>query len=157
MGTSDSNYVVVQEKLWLRYDYVPNERRIAASNRAEITIMKRQSAQWDAPLSQSFLWLFDDRGIDDITASRKRKRYAAAQGYLRASKVEALSDTDASISSHDAHHPPRPPSLTNSEHDLPATNTSHFACPPFQRSVSRTTRSNITQQSLRSQNSVCLE
>ena len=148
--------VEAQKKLWLRYDYVPNERRISASNRADIAIMKRHLAEWNVPWDEHFISLLGDRALDEIIASRKRKRDAPAEDDLRASKMAALPSTDASISSHGARHAPRPPPLANYEYDLPATNTIDSTCPPAQHPISQHTQSNITPRFPTSQGSVYL-
>ena len=147
--------VEAQKKLWLRYDYVPNERRISASNRADIAIMKRHLAEWNVPWDEHFIYLLGDRALDEVIASRKRKR-DAAEDDVRASKVAALPSTDASISSHGAHYAPHLPPLANSEYDLPATNTIDSTCPSAQHLMSQHTQPKITQQSPTSQDSVYL-
>ncbi|KAH0291087.1 hypothetical protein M436DRAFT_67367 [Aureobasidium namibiae CBS 147.97] len=139
-----------QEKLGLRYNFTPELEK------------RRHDESWCLNIMASYLWdwgdmwLLGDRALDEIIASRKRKRDAAAEDDVRASKVAALPDTDASISSHGTHHAPHPPPLVNSGIDLPATNTIDSTCPPAQRPTSQHIQPNITQQSFTSQDSVYL-
>jgi hypothetical protein len=133
-----------QKKLWIRYDYVPNERRINSYEHMEIGVMMRQLALWGtAPLTEKFIWRLGDRDNDElILASRKRKR-DAEKADERASKVAALSQ--ASINSHGTYHPLSPPPSSGLAPDLSMTSTVDYSCPPSQQPVSHNTHTDIIQ------------
>jgi hypothetical protein len=170
--------VKAQEGLDIRYDYVPNERRISKYNREDIAVMKEQLALWgDFPLTKKFVASLGKRANADLIARRKRKRDAAEDNH-RASKVAALSDPYVDISPYAACHVPSSPTLADPETRLSATNTVNYSCPPWladhvprvsavntvdygfpsaQQPVLDHTESDITQQPLRSQDPDCLE
>jgi hypothetical protein len=146
-----------QERLGIRYDYVPNERRISKSNREDIALMREQLALWgEFPLTKEFINSLGDRANADLIARRKRKRDSAEDDH-RASKVAALYDPHADISPYAAYHAPSSPPLADSIPRLSATNTVDYRYPQSQQPVSHHTQSEITQQSLRNQNSFSFE
>ena len=141
---------------FLRYDYVPNERPITASEREDIEVMKQQIALWDAPFTKEFTWYLGDKVNDRLIASgkRKRERDAAAEDDSRASKVTALSHSV--ISSHGAYHAPSPPPLADLIPGLPPLHTVDDSCPISQPPVLDITQSDDTQQRSRSEEAAYL-
>ncbi|KEQ80167.1 hypothetical protein M438DRAFT_119493 [Aureobasidium pullulans EXF-150] len=64
-----------QDKLWIHYDYVPNERRLTSIEHENIGIMKRQLDIWgDKPPTREFINNLGNRISDDILFAEDRKR-----------------------------------------------------------------------------------
>lgn len=64
-----------QDKLWIHYDYVPNERRLTSIEHENIGIMKRQLDIWgDKAPTREFINNLGNRISDDILFAEDRKR-----------------------------------------------------------------------------------
>jgi hypothetical protein len=141
---------------WIRYDFIADQSCLTAFEHEDIETMKRQIAQWDAPLTKEFIWYLGDRANDSLIASRKRKREqdTAAEDEPRATKVAALSHSV--ISSYGAYHAPSPPPLADLISGLPPLHTANDSRPLSQEPVFDITQSDDIPQRSRSQEAAYL-
>jgi hypothetical protein len=112
--------------LGIRYDYIPNERRISKDNRDDIAVIKDQlAACGDFPLTKKFVSNLGRSANLELRAMRKRKMDEEEEDQ-QAWRVATSSDSYAGISSHCGYHAPSPPLLTTPISGPPATNTTAY-------------------------------